>query len=46
MLNQNLAVSGSVRKIVNELAELGWLFKKVNDWLTVNVQATAEDSVN
>jgi len=46
MLNQNLAVSGSVRKIVNELAELGWLYKKVNDWLTANRQATAENSVS
>ena len=32
-LRPNLVVSHSTRKIVNELCELGWLYKKVNEWL-------------
>jgi gamma-tubulin complex component 3 len=39
-------VSPSTRKIVNELNELGWLYKKVNDWLTVNVQNSSSFEVN
>jgi len=32
-------VSASTHKIVAELAELGWLFKKVNEWLSKNNDA-------
>ena len=39
-------VSPSTRKIVNELCELGWLFKKVNDWLKLNVETSASMDVN
>jgi hypothetical protein len=33
VLPPNATLSPSTKKIVNELCELGWLFKKVNDWL-------------
>ena len=32
-LRPNLIVSHSTRKIVNELCELGWLYKKVSEWM-------------
>ena len=31
---------------MNELCELGWLFKKVNDWLKHNVETSASMDVN
>ena len=34
----NITLSPSTRKLINELCELGWLFKRVNDWLTRNVE--------
>ena len=37
-LNTNL--SPSTKKLVNELCELGWLFKKVNDWLNRNIEGS------
>lgn len=36
VLQPQAVVSPSVRKIVNELCELGWLFKRVNEWLQLN----------
>jgi gamma-tubulin complex component 3 len=39
VLSSNLTVSASTHKIVAELAELGWLFKKVNEWLSKNNDA-------
>lgn len=45
-LAPSLMVSPSARKIINELCELGWLYKKVNDWLNVNVENTANFDVN
>jgi gamma-tubulin complex component 3 len=36
ILQPNLTFSPSTRKLINELCELGWLFKKVNDWLLRN----------
>ena len=41
-LRSNLVVSHSTRKIVNELCELGWLYKKVNDWIKLQQMANAE----
>lgn len=38
ILAPNLNISPSTKKIINELSELGWLFKKVNDWLTRNIE--------
>ena len=32
-LRSNLVVSNSTRKIINELCELGWLYKKVDEWM-------------
>ena len=32
-LAQTVTVSPSTLKLINELCEVGWLFKKVNDWL-------------
>jgi gamma-tubulin complex component 3 len=40
ILAPNLTLSPSTRKLVQELSELGWLFKKVNDWLTRNLEMT------
>jgi gamma-tubulin complex component 3 len=39
VLAPNVNVSESTRKIICELSELGWLFKRVNDFLTRNVDA-------
>ena len=38
-LRHNLVVSHSTRKIVNELCELGWLYRKVNNWMRDQQQA-------
>ena len=46
ILQHSLMVSPSTRKIVNELCELGWLFKKVNDWVTRNGGDSSNSSVN
>jgi gamma-tubulin complex component 3 len=35
-LNPGLNVSASTQKIVSELCELGWLFKKVTEWIKNN----------
>ena len=32
----NVVLTPSTKKLVAELCELGWLFKKVNDWNTRN----------
>ena len=34
-LRSNYIISHSMRKIINELCELGWLYKKVNDWMKI-----------
>jgi gamma-tubulin complex component 3 len=36
ILQANLTFSPSTKKIIQELSELGWLFKKVSEWLTRN----------
>jgi len=41
LLNKDLPVSPSQRKIVNELCELGWLFKKVYEWFRRNIETSA-----
>lgn len=46
ILQPSLLVSPSTRKIINELCELGWLFKKVNDWLKLNVETSLSMDVN
>lgn len=40
VLAPNLMVSPSTRKLIGELSELGWLFKKVNDWMTRSIEAS------
>lgn len=40
ILAPNVNLSPSTRKLVNELCELGWLFKKVNDWLVRNLESS------
>ena len=32
-LTPNATVSPSTQKLISELCEVGWLFKKVNDWV-------------
>jgi len=34
-------VSPSARKLIEELCELGWLFRKVNEWLSRNNELQA-----
>jgi len=34
-----------VHKIINELCELGWLFRKVDDWLKRTSLATTNQGV-
>ena len=34
VLSPTAVVSPSTRKLINELCELGWLFRRVNEWLT------------
>ena len=46
VLSHSTMVSPSTRKIINELCELGWLFRKVNDWLKHNVETSASMDVN
>lgn len=46
VLQLGIQVTPSTRKIINELCELGWLFKKVNDWLKRNIATTASMDVN
>ena len=38
VLTPNAVVSHSSRKLINELCEVGWLFRKVNDWLQKHFQ--------
>jgi len=45
VLSSNLTVSASTHKIVAELAELGWLFRKVNEWLSKNNDASKSVSL-
>lgn len=40
VLAPNVNVSSSTRKIVTEMCELGWLYKKVNDFMTRNIDST------
>lgn len=34
ILSPTVVVSPSTQKLIQELSEIGWLFKKVNEWLT------------
>jgi len=38
LLSPHLIVSPAANKLINELSELGWLFRKVNDWLSRNFE--------
>ncbi len=38
IVSPNAVVSPSAKKLINELCELGWLFKKVNEWLQRNFE--------
>ena len=42
VLSQTVTVSPSAHKLICELCELGWLFKKVSDW----VKRNGGDSIN
>jgi gamma-tubulin complex component 3 len=41
VIASNITLSPSTRKLISELCELGWLFKKVNDWLTRNLEMSS-----
>lgn len=41
VLTSPAVVSPAARKLINELCELGWLFRRVNDWLQRNFENQA-----
>lgn len=41
----NVVLTPSTKKLVAELCELGWLFKKVNDWNQRNVKMENQSKV-
>jgi gamma-tubulin complex component 3 len=41
IVTPNAVVSPAAKKLINELSELGWLFRKVNDWLSRNFELQA-----
>ncbi|CAI2385190.1 unnamed protein product [Moneuplotes crassus] len=45
VLAPNVNVSESTRKLVTEMCELGWLYKKVNDFMNRNIDSTYCDQV-
>ena len=46
VLSQAVTVSPSAHKLIAELCELGWLFKKVSDWVAKNGGDAQSQSVN
>ena len=46
MLSPSVTVSPSAHKLICELCELGWLFKKVNDWVSRNGSDQSNMNVN
>lgn len=40
VLSENVNVSPSIRKNIQEMCELGWLFKKVDDFLKRNIDSS------
>lgn len=46
VLSTQVTVSPSALKLICELCELGWLYKKVNDWVTRNGGDSANTNVN
>ena len=46
VLAPHITVSPSALKLIQELCELGWLFKKVNDWVMRNGGSSVNSSVN
>lgn len=43
VLAPNVVVSASTKKIVQEMCELGWLYKKVNDLVQRNMDSSYSD---
>ncbi len=46
ILQPQITVSPSAHKLICELCELGWLFKKVSDWVSRNGGDSANSNVN
>jgi hypothetical protein len=46
VLSSTVTVSPSAHKLICELCELGWLFKKVSDWVGRNGDQAANMNVN
>ncbi len=45
VLTPNVIVSDSTKKIIQEMCELGWLYKKVNDLVSRNMDSSYSDQV-
>jgi hypothetical protein len=45
VLAPNVIVSDSTKKILGEMCELGWLYKKVNDFIVRNIDSSYCDQV-
>jgi gamma-tubulin complex component 3 len=46
ILSPQVTVSPSAHKLISELCELGWLYRKVNEWVTRNGGDSMNQSVN
>lgn len=46
ILSSQVTVSPSAHKLISELCELGWLYKKVNDWVQKNGGEAMSMNVN
>ena len=46
VLSQSVTVSPSAHKLISEISELGWLFKKVSEWVARNGGDSQNNNVN
>jgi len=46
VLSQSVTVSPSAHKLISELCELGWLYKKVSEWVVRNGGDSQNNNVN
>lgn len=46
MLSPTVTVSPSTHKLICELSELGWLYKKVSEWVARNGGDSQNNNVN
>ena len=41
IIQPNIGVSDSVRKMVGELCEMGWMYRKIIEYINMNVDETS-----